>query len=348
VEQPALFLELANTYHAKELGVLYRDLLSEGIIGPGDLAVSQRAAGANMSVDVADGATWVLGDDDPARQPLYRCRNDAVVNLAIAAADATKPRVDRIVAHVYDAQFAGAQNKWALEVLQGVATAGATDVNLLGADAIGNNELELARVVVPAAAASIVNANIVDYRSGARIGAGNLSGSGLTKLWDSVEAGVTLPTASISTPTLPQTFKHLVVEFTGRDSLAANTARLAMRMNGDATAGSYAVEGVEDSSSALSRYQLQSSAMQALGYPAATGGASTAGGGTIKIFDYARSTFLKVATIHGGGLFLNTSGSCIVGIYSGFWDSPAAVTTLTFLAASTFVAGTRITVYGEP
>jgi hypothetical protein len=170
VEKPALFLEIPNTFHARELGVAYRDLFTEGTTTPGGLVVSQRALGVNMSVDVAKGVTYVSGDDNLDTQPNYRCYNDAVVNLAIAAADATKPRVDRIVARVYDAQFFGAQNKWALEVLTGVATVGATRTNLAGAIAIPNNAVELARVEVAAAAGSIANANIFDYRPAARVG----------------------------------------------------------------------------------------------------------------------------------------------------------------------------------
>jgi hypothetical protein len=176
VEQPPNFVELQNTFHARTLGIAYRDLLSAGVVGVGDLAVVQNHLGASMSVDVAAGIGWVAGSDDvlvPITQPLYRCRNDGVVNLAIGAADATKPRVDRVIAHVYDSQFAGALDKWALEVLPGVATVGATDVNLLGAAAVPTSCLELARVNVPAAAGSIVNANIVDYRRGARVGAGS-------------------------------------------------------------------------------------------------------------------------------------------------------------------------------
>src|SRR5881227_2212660 len=100
--QPPLFIGVNGQIGADELGLPYRDIMGEGVVGATDLAVAQRAAGANMSVDVAAGAAWIDGDDDVNTQPTYRVRNDATVNVAIAGADASKPRVDRVVARVYD------------------------------------------------------------------------------------------------------------------------------------------------------------------------------------------------------------------------------------------------------
>src|SRR6266498_2637149 len=98
---PPLFQDVSNVYSGDELGLPYRDLVSEGVVQATALAVSQRAAGANLSVDVAAGACWVLGDTNTDRQPCYRCINDAVVNLGISP-DPSNPRKVLVVAQVTD------------------------------------------------------------------------------------------------------------------------------------------------------------------------------------------------------------------------------------------------------
>lgn len=72
-----------------KFGKLYR---SDGVVkgggGLNDFAVSQRGAGANMSVDVATGQCFLQG---------IFGENGSIKNLAIAAADATNARIDRVV-----------------------------------------------------------------------------------------------------------------------------------------------------------------------------------------------------------------------------------------------------------
>jgi len=127
------------------------------------MQVSQRAAGANMSVDIAAGHAVIFGDD-VAGQGVYSAYNDGVVNLAIAAAHASLPRVDRVCLRLRDAFHGGAANDFAFVVVAGTPTSGATLSNLSGAAAVPANHLLLANVLVPAAAASILAANIGDVR----------------------------------------------------------------------------------------------------------------------------------------------------------------------------------------
>lgn len=169
---PPLFMDVDFVYSGDELGLPHRDLIGEGICGATHHKVSQRAAGANMSVDVAAGASWVLGDDATDRQPNYRCRSDSIVNLAISAAHATLPRIDRVIAECLDATFSGVSRLWRLRVVTGTPTAGATLVNLNGAAAVPVNAYLLADVLVPAASASVVDANIADRRRIAQPGQG--------------------------------------------------------------------------------------------------------------------------------------------------------------------------------
>lgn len=131
----------------------------EGARAAGEMLVGQRAAGANMSVDIAAGLAGVFGDT-VAGQGLYVAYNDAAVNLAVSAAHATLPRIDRVCLRVRDAFHGDAANDFSFVTVVGTATAGATLANLTGAAAVPANHLLLANVLVPAAAASIVTANI--------------------------------------------------------------------------------------------------------------------------------------------------------------------------------------------
>jgi hypothetical protein len=137
----------------------------EGVVTSGDMAVAQRAAGANLSVDVAAGQAVVQGDSI-TNQGMYYAYNDGVVNVTgFTAAHATLPRVDRVLLRVRDAFHGDAANDVAFVIVTGTATAGATLTNLAGAAAVPGSQLLLANVLIPAAATTITTANI-DTRVG--------------------------------------------------------------------------------------------------------------------------------------------------------------------------------------
>ena len=133
------------------LATIFGDL--EGIIKAGDLAVSQRGAGANMSVDVAGGRAIINGDLS-TYEGSYFVENRGVTNLAISASDPTNPRIDRVVAEVLNAEYTGASNLWRLRVITG------TPAGSPVAPAVPSNAISLATVAVAALASSITNANI--------------------------------------------------------------------------------------------------------------------------------------------------------------------------------------------
>lgn len=140
---------------------------SEGIILPTDLAVSQRGAGANMSVDVAGGRAVVKGDQ-ATYEGSYFMENRGVTNLTIAAADPTNPRVDRVIAEVLNQEYSGVSNLWRLRVMTG------TPAGSPVAPTLPVNAISLATVAVAALAGSIVNANITNLRTAAWIGNGTI------------------------------------------------------------------------------------------------------------------------------------------------------------------------------
>lgn len=114
------------------------------------LAVTQRAAGANFSVDISAGAAAIPGTSQ-ADQGMYLVRNTAVVNLAATTTPAAN-RTDSIVAHVMDPQAGGvAGDTWALEWVN-------------GGSAIPTDSLIIATVARTPSEAAILTAAIVDKR----------------------------------------------------------------------------------------------------------------------------------------------------------------------------------------
>lgn len=137
-----------------------------------DFMVTQRAAGANLSVDInmpAGGFGYVQGDTISG-QGLYCVPVHASnINEAIATADLTNPRIDQVILEVQDNVLdASGGNQSRTRVLTGTPTSGATLANRSGATALPGNALLLADVLVPINATTVPNSNIRDRRKWAR------------------------------------------------------------------------------------------------------------------------------------------------------------------------------------
>lgn len=148
---------------------------TQGVVNPGDLAVSQHAGGANMTVDVAAGVCAVAGTD-VAGQQTYLNASDAVVNVAIAAAPGSgQSRIDLIVAHVQDVDATGTgTNGFTIVVVQGTAATTGSQV----APTIPASSLELASILVGPLVTSILTAAITNKRVYATSFTGSLFGVG--------------------------------------------------------------------------------------------------------------------------------------------------------------------------
>lgn len=145
---------------AVDLRQLFGSLVStEGVRTVTDLVVAQRAAGANMSVDIAAGSA-VVQDDHATGGGFYAYTLATAANVAVGAADGTNPRIDRVVVRVRDAAYGDAANDSAPVVVAGTPTAGATLVNLNGAAAVPGSSLLLANVLVPTSSTTVTTANI--------------------------------------------------------------------------------------------------------------------------------------------------------------------------------------------
>lgn len=132
-----------------------------GVLGDTDLKVSQRAAGANMSVDIAVGS--VVVQSATASRGRYLCRSTAIENRVVPASPgAGSSRWDLIIAEVTDTEYGDGTNAWSLSVFSGTA-AGAPVQPATPAGAV-----LLAAIYVGSGVAMISNINIGDSRPYAR------------------------------------------------------------------------------------------------------------------------------------------------------------------------------------
>jgi hypothetical protein len=129
---------------------------TEGILGLGHLKVAQRAAGANMSVDVAAGSAAIT-NDWVSNGGAYHTNESATVNVAIPAAPASGTRTHIIVEQINDPQSDGGTNYVSAPAC--IADTGS------GQPATPKSALLLATVSVAAGTASITNALITDKRN---------------------------------------------------------------------------------------------------------------------------------------------------------------------------------------
>lgn len=151
-------------YSALDVRALLRGVYrSEGVVingtaGSDSLKVSQRAAGANFTVDVAAGHAVIDGDDVSNQGP-YLVESTAVENVVVPSPPGAGTRTHRVVArlkdHLHDGTWPANTYTWTPEVLEDTGS---------GTPAVPNSAIPLARVAVSAGQASVQNAHITDDR----------------------------------------------------------------------------------------------------------------------------------------------------------------------------------------
>lgn len=110
----------------------------------------------NMSVTVASG--WAAIVSSTANAGTYLAFNDASTTLTITTADATNPRIDRVVITVNDSFYSGASNNVIFQVIAGTPAVSPV------APATPSNSISLATIAVAAGTTAIQPANITDTR----------------------------------------------------------------------------------------------------------------------------------------------------------------------------------------
>lgn len=139
-------------YQQQFLSPMHINTGADGLVympGSNNFKVTQRAAGANMSVDVAPGAAWADG---------LSAWSQTIGNLTIAAAHASFTRYDLICVRADHIT-----KEARLIVKQGVPSSTPVEPSL---DKSGQpyHEIALARVTIPPGASQITNSNIDDRR----------------------------------------------------------------------------------------------------------------------------------------------------------------------------------------
>lgn len=132
--------------------------------------VTQRAAGANMSVDIAIGDAFVRRSDGSYAHPVF---NDAIYNQVVSTADGANPRRDIVVLYLDYAQAPSTavsnntNGVIKIKTVNGTPAGSAvdpTDVAIQASVGAGNPWTKLARARVPATQTSITNTLIDDLR----------------------------------------------------------------------------------------------------------------------------------------------------------------------------------------
>lgn len=153
--------------------------------------------------------------------------------------------------------------------------------------------------------------------------------------------------ASINVTSIPATYRHLRLVVTARGDAAANNVQLLLRLNGDAGAN-YAYQTVQANDLTISggRSVGQTSFALAL-VPGATAGANLFATTTITLGCYKATDKTKEIAAFG----TSYSSTANPQFYSsqGNYAGTAALTALNVVPASgNLVAGTTVTLYGEP
>jgi hypothetical protein len=149
---------LQNGSHPAENDRLTSQALyaTSGIIGASSLAITAQGT-PNMTVNAAAGWCAIVGST--ANSGVYTAYNDAAVVLTITTANASLPRIDRIVVTIQDSAYSGASNTVIFQVLAGTPNASPS------APTTPTNSISLATIAVGAAVTSISAGNITNTRT---------------------------------------------------------------------------------------------------------------------------------------------------------------------------------------
>lgn len=142
------------------IGGLYGVNTPGGVLDGFDLA----PAAGGIAVEVGAGLA-VVGNPATWGGP-YHVASDSPVTVTGAPADAGNPRIDLLVARVYDSAYAGSEDRWALELVPGTVAPNPV------APTVPDRALVLAEVDVAAGAPSLDPGNINDVRTGPPSGGG--------------------------------------------------------------------------------------------------------------------------------------------------------------------------------
>ena len=150
----------AVEYTSNDWRTLQTELFTEGVLGSDSFEVTERALGANMTLDITAGVA-VLEGDDAANQGRYMVREDTATLSAVTipTAHPSNPRIDLVGIQLRDPSEGGSAGRDSIfDVVQGTAASSPA------APTAPDSFLVLASVLVPAGAVAIEDADIADAR----------------------------------------------------------------------------------------------------------------------------------------------------------------------------------------
>lgn len=164
--------------------------------------------------------------------------------------------------------------------------------------------------------------------------------------YDLIASQVLSTTASAVTFTgIPATFKHLELRIVSRSNYGDSQNYIRVRANGD-SAGNYSQHYLQGTGSVVGSTGFgDQSFIYAGNHSANTATTSSFGASIVQITDYAKTDKFKTARTIAGHHSGSTQNMYIL---SSAWRSTSAITSLeiTNLISSSFVAGSRFSLYG--
>lgn len=156
--------------------------------------------------------------------------------------------------------------------------------------------------------------------------------------------------ASVTYSSIPQTFRHLKVDWFARSDTAALTADINAQVNGIATA-TYDRERAQAATAAwVVSEALAQTSMHLARIPAATATAAYFGQGDARLKHYTGAVGNKLMTSQGSLSWGDVSGQFEASVATGKWRTTAtAVTSLALIpSAGNFIIGSLFTLWLEP
>lgn len=185
------------------------------------------------------------------------------------------------------------------------------------------------------------------YSPGELVTAAMLNSIPYALLWDSVDAGVTLPTASITTPTLDQTFRQLLIVGYVRVTDATREF-ISVRFNGD-TGANYSYQELYASNTTTTAVAVGGGTAAAVFLvPGTAAPANEFGACALEIPSYQGTSNHKAFTARFMMRNTATAADLFSGMVGGLWASNAAISTVTFLDSTggNIASGSRFSIYG--
>jgi hypothetical protein len=154
---------------------------------------------------------------------------------------------------------------------------------------------------------------------------------------------ITSNTANVTFSSIPQTYRHLQIRYTVRDAASQTTNGMFLEYNGNTVGGSNSQHNLRGDGSTSSGAWTNVNRFDYTLLPANSSTANSFSAGILDLLDYSSTTKNKTTRVFHG---YTVSGSQQINLWSGMWNSTAAINQITMYTNNALVAGTRFSLYG--